>query len=264
MGILAQSVAAALPYLSGLLLGTFIVAVLRKNNGVMDIAWGIGFIVTAVASIVHIPHPYWRAYFVTFLVCLWGVRHAYRIGRIAWGRSEDFRYATWRASWGKWFYVRSFFQIYVLQGWLLMIIILPVFAAQYTHTGFAILDVIGGAVWLIGFYFEARGDYELDEFLSNPINKGKLMTLGLWSLTRHPNYFGEACMWWGIGIIGLAAGFPGMIALAGPLLITYLLLRVSGVPLVEAHMQTHPDFPAYRARTNMFIPSLPKRQGGDN
>jgi steroid 5-alpha reductase family enzyme len=131
------------------------------------------------------------------------------------------------------------------------------------------LTLFGICVWAFGFYFEVVGDRQLKAFLADPINKGALCTGGLWHYTRHPNYFGEVCLWWGIWVLAASSSFPVMLlgfavpsavlALVGPLTITFLILKVSGVPMLEASMQKRPDFAAYAARTNMFVPWFPKK-----
>jgi steroid 5-alpha reductase family enzyme len=226
----------------------------------MDVAWGLGFIVVTLTSFTHTINIDARHVLVLALILLWGVRLAVRIGMRNFGKPEDFRYAKWRSEWGKTFILRSFFQIYVLQGLLLLIIALPVLQILNSHgEALGVLDLLGVVTWIIGYYYEVRGDWELDQFKKNPLNKGKLMMSGLWSRTRHPNYFGEACMWWGIWLLAIASSgltLPALISIIGPITITTLLLKVSGVPMVEKAMQGHPDFPKYQASTPVFIPKI--------
>jgi hypothetical protein len=152
--------------------------------------------------------------------------------------------------------LRSYFQVFILQGIFLFIIILPVlFINKSEDTPIIWLDILGVLIWTIGFYFEAVGDSQLIRFKNNPNNKGKLLQEGLWSLTRHPNYFGEVVQWWGIGFIAIAVQ-GGWMGLIGPLTITYLILKVSGIPMLEKNMQSHPDFKNYKEKANTFFPKF--------
>lgn len=238
----------------------FVISLWKKRNDVADVAWGLGFVLMAWASLVLAPdNPSVRALLVTGLVSVWGIRLAWHIGKRHIGKPEDFRYATWRQTWGKWFVLRSYGQIYLLQGFLLFLVVSPVLVINHMPgNSWSWLDGVGFFVWCLGFFFEAVGDAQLASFIRNPENKGKLMQSGLWSLTRHPNYFGEVTQWWGIWIMALSVPF-GALAIVGPVVITLLILKVSGVPLLEKKMAEHPDFARYQARTNMFFPGLPKK-----
>jgi steroid 5-alpha reductase family enzyme len=184
-------------------------------------------------------------------VCGWHFIFTNAIG----GKAEDFRYAQWRREW-KHFYLRSFLQVFMLQGLFLLIIAWPVMFINLAAPGaWHVWDVAGTVVWLIGFGFESIGDYQLAQFKKNPAHRGKLITTGLWRYTRHPNYFGEAVLWWGIFMIACAVS--GWITVVGPLLITYLLRYVSGVPMLERKYANHPDFEEYKRKTSVFFP-LPR------
>ena len=237
----------------------FLVSLLRKRNDVADVAWGLGFVLMAWSSFLIAGEGSGiRGLLVCTLVSVWGIRLAWHIHHRNKGKAEDYRYLAWRKEWGKWFYLRSYLQVYLLQGALLFIIVLPVLLInKSTATLLSVLDVIGVAVWLVGFYFEAVGDAQLARFIKNTANKGKLMQSGLWAYTRHPNYFGEVTQWWGLGIIALAVP-GGWLGLIGPLTITYLILKVSGIPMLEKKMEQHPDFAAYKQRVSVFIPLPPQ------
>ena len=167
-------------------------------------------------------------------------------------------YAQWRKDWGKLVIIRSFFQVYMLQGALMMLIAFPVVLIhEQTNQTITLMTLIGACIWIIGYFFEVVGDAQLRAFKQNTENKGKLMTTGLWAYTRHPNYFGEAVMWWGIFIIALSADVT-LISIISPIAITYLLVFVSGVPMLEKAMEGRPGFEAYAKKTNKFIPWLPK------
>jgi steroid 5-alpha reductase family enzyme len=147
----------------------------------------------------------------------------------------------------------------MLQGLFLFLIILPVlFINKNAGEGLGLLDIVGFVVWLIGFYFEAVGDAQLAKFIQNPANKGKLMQGGLWAYTRHPNYFGEVVQWWGLWLLALSVPHS-LFTVVGPITITMLILKVSGVPMLEKRMRSHPDFPAYADRVSKFFPLPPKQ-----
>lgn len=238
----------------------FLVSLFKKRNDVADVAWGLGFVFLAWNSFYLSQDWSGVSLVVNLLVTVWGFRLAYHIYSRNKDKPEDYRYKAWREEWGKWFYLRSYFQIYILQGFLLFLISLPViFINLYQIKSFGVLVLVGLLIWLIGFFFESVGDAQLARFIKNPENKGKLMQTGLWAYTRHPNYFGEVTQWWGIFIIALSASF-GFISIIGPLTITFLILKVSGVPMLEKKMEQNPEFAEYKKRTSAFIP-LPPRMG---
>lgn len=237
----------------------FLVALLRRDNSIVDIAWGPGFILVAVLSLLWGRGFEARHWLVTGLVMIWGLRLAFHIYFRNRGRGEDFRYAQWRKDWGRGFVLRSFFQIYMLQGLFLMLISYSVLLVNHSlRRGLTPLDFLGGAVWLVGFFFEAVGDAQLRMFKRKPENKGKIMNTGLWKYTRHPNYFGEAAMWWGIFLVALSVE-GGWTAVISPAVITFLLRRVSGVTLLEKKYAGNEEFAAYARRTNAFFPWFQKK-----
>lgn len=237
----------------------FGLSLVKKRNDVADTAWGLGFVLLTWISFFLGQAQGIRGLLVGVLVSIWGVRLAWHIYLRNKGRAEDYRYAKWRGEWGKWFYLRSFAQVYLLQGILLFLIALPVlFINRASGLVLGVFEVLGLAVWLLGFFFESVGDAQLARFIKNPENKGKLMQGGLWEYTRHPNYFGEVTMWWGIWLIALSSPY-GWIAVIGPLTITILILKVSGIPMLEKKMAEHPDFAEYKKRTSVFIPWFSKK-----
>jgi steroid 5-alpha reductase family enzyme len=236
----------------------FVISVIQKRNDVADIAWGIGFILMSWASFAISEFSSERGIIVGLLVTIWGVRLAWHIYLRNRGKPEDYRYAEWRAQGGKRFYLRSYGQIYLLQGVLLFLIVSPVLMINRTAgSALGLLDLLGIAIWIFGFYFESVGDKQLAQFIKNPENKGKLLETGLWRYTRHPNYFGEITQWWGIWILSLASPL-GWLAIIGPITITILIVKISGIPLLEKKMQDNPAFADYAKRTNKLIPWLPK------
>ncbi len=238
--------------------GWFVLSLLKKRNDVADVAWGLGFVLMTWASFFLTGDSGARGVLVGVLVSVWGLRLAWHIHKRNKGKAEDYRYLAWRQQWGKWFYLRSYLQVYLLQGFFLFLIVMPVLLInRSTGTALGVLDVLGVVVWLAGFYFEAVGDAQLARFIKNPANKGKLMQSGLWAYTRHPNYFGEVTQWWGLWLVALAVPH-GWLGVIGPITITILILKVSGIPLLEKKMQENPEFAEYRRRVSVFIPLPPR------
>jgi len=237
----------------------FFLALVRKNNGIVDTAWGFGFILVSLVIFLLHGSGQARQWLVLLLIFIWGGRLGLHIHFRNRGKAEDFRYAAWRTSWGKYFLLRSFGQIFMLQGFLLLLIITPVLLIiGQAQAPLNLLDGLGVLVWLAGFLFETVGDRQLAAFIRNPANRGQLMTSGLWRYTRHPNYFGEAAIWWGMGILACSAP-RGWLGLVGPLAITFLLFFVSGVPLLEKKYRGRPDWEQYKKHTSMFFPWFPKK-----
>lgn len=234
----------------------FVVSLLKKRNDVADVAWGLGFVLMTWTSFFLSDDSGVRGLLVGLLVSIWGLRLAWHIHARNKGKTEDYRYLAWRKEWGNWFYIRSYFQVYLLQGMFLFLIAMPVLLINKNIGGaLGLLDFLGVAIWLVGFYFESVGDAQLARFIKDPANKDKLMQSGLWAYTRHPNYFGEVTQWWGIWLIALSVP-NGVFAIIGPLTITFLILKVSGIPMLEKKMAEHPDFAEYKRKVSMFIPYL--------
>jgi steroid 5-alpha reductase family enzyme len=236
----------------------FIISILKKRNDIADVAWGLGFILMTWTSFFLSNLSYDRGILVGILVTIWGLRLSWHIYSRNKGKTEDYRYLAWRKEWGNLFYLRSYFQVYFLQGIFLFLIILPVLIInKYTGSAIGILDIAGVLVWLVGFFFESVGDKQLSKFISDPLNKGKIMQSGLWAYTRHPNYFGEVLGWWGIWLIALGVS-GGWLGILGPITITFLILKVSGIPLLEKKMEENPEFIEYKRKVSMFVP-LPRK-----
>lgn len=237
----------------------FLIGTRLRNNGVVDIGWGIGFVVVAWLLLLTNFPPSLALLTVTLLVSVWGVRLFYHILKRNWGKPEDFRYAAFRKAWGKWVVPRAFFQVYMLQGVFMYLIALPfiVEGNDAPATNYA-LYALGVLVFAVGFLFEAVGDAQLRSFVRDPANKGRIMTGGLWQYTRHPNYFGEAALWWGIFLVAVSGGVTP-IAIISPITITLLLLFVSGVPLLEKTMMNRAGYPEYARKTSVFFPWFPKK-----
>lgn len=237
----------------------FIIAQIKKSNSIVDIAWGLGFVIVALISFFLNPNISVGALVITIFVFLWGIRLSYHLFKRNWNKPEDYRYVEMRNNWGnKNLLLQFYIKIYMVQLVLLFIIAQPILSVNLIQSHeIGILGYIGIIIWLIGYSFEVIGDFQLREFIKNKENQGKLIRSGLWKYTRHPNYFGEATMWWGIYLI--AVGSSNIWAIISPITITYLLLFVSGVPLLEKKMESNPDFSDYKAKTSKFIPWLPKK-----
>lgn len=243
----------------------FIYSLVHKRNDVADIGWGIGFLIIALASLNFDYHFRGaldiRSVIFTALVAIWSIRLSSHIWIRNRKKSEDWRYNQWREEWGKLFYVRSYLQVYILQGIFMLLVSLPVMYGITTHYPIfpTVFDVLGILVFIIGFLYETVSDAQLARFLKNPDNKGKLMTSGLWRFSRHPNYFGEITLWWGIFLITLNT--PAIIfTFVGPLCITLLITKVSGVPLLEKKFESHPDWEEYKKNVSKLIPLHPGKK----
>jgi steroid 5-alpha reductase family enzyme len=236
----------------------FIAAQIRGRNDIADVAWGLGFILAAAVSLVAGGVFTLRGLIISSLVLIWGIRLALHIYKRNSGKGEDPRYRKWREEWGRWFVPRSFLQVFMLQGLLLLLVAIPViFVNQAPEAPLGWLDVLGLAIWMYGFAFEAIGDWQLLQFIRDPTNKGRLMTTGLWRYTRHPNYFGEVTLWWGIWLMTLTLP-GGWLTIIGPLTITTLILKVSGIPMLEKPYEERTDFQEYKRRTSVFFPLPPQ------
>ncbi len=243
----------------------FILSLIKKNASIVDIAWGPGFVLVVVVHLLKdsLKHqsvdP--RQFMIASLISIWGIRLAWHIYKRNRGKPEDYRYASWRQKWGKNFILRSYFQIFLLQGFFMLIILTPALLVLNSRADrLNFLDFIGLVIWLTGFFFEVVADAQLRQFRKNPENRGRIITTGLWKYSRHPNYFGESVMWWGIFLIALNAS-RGWLGIISPLTITLLLTRVSGVPLLEKKYRGNPEFEAYKNRTSAFFPWPPRRPG---
>ena len=241
----------------------FVLSILLKRNDIADVAWGVGIALVAFTAYVIAPLHSSLVLLMLILIVVWAMRLSTRIfGRFL-RKSEDYRYKRWRDSWGAWFYPRSYLQVFLLQGFLMIVVGYSIVHASVfvTDSSIGTLGVIGSLLWLVGFVFEAVADRQLDQFLENPDNQGHVIDTGLWRYSRHPNYFGEVVMWWGLWV--MMAGTPlGLVALISPITITLLILFVSGVPLLEKKFAGNPEFEAYKLRTSVFIPLPPKSQKG--
>ena len=241
---------------------TWIASVVHHDASLVDRMWSL---MIAGAAIVYAVETSWtsaRAVATLALVVAWGARLAAYITWRNRGHGEDRRYQEIRARNQPHFALKSLYLIFVLQMLLAWIVSAAPLAALTGGAAFGMLDVVGIAVALAGFLFEAIGDAQMAAFKGDPSNKGQVMDRGLWRHTRHPNYFGETCFWWGLWLVALAAGGAAAIwTVLSPLLMTVLLLKVSGVALLEKDIvERRPAYRDYVARTNAFVPGLPRRK----
>jgi steroid 5-alpha reductase family enzyme len=233
----------------------FIVSLILKRNDVADFAWGIGFFLVSL-----VPYILAGPSIQGVLIFIWGVRLSTHVLARNRHKAEDPRYTEWREKWGRYQMLGSFLQVFLLQSILLFLIVSPaLIIISMKGNSLGTGDVISVIVWIIGFYFESTADAQLKHFIADPENKGKIMDRGLWQYSRHPNYFGEVTMWWGIWIMALAVPY-GIIGIIGPIVITVLITQVSGIPLVEKSFIGKPGFDAYKASTSIFFPLPPKKK----
>jgi steroid 5-alpha reductase family enzyme len=235
-------------------------SIIIKNVSIVDLFWGLGYVIVNSFYVFSSGELSPRKILILFLVSIWGLRLFIYLSARNIGKGEDFRYQTFRKNYGEkrywWF---SYFQTFLLQGALIMIVSLPLFAISTSATSgeIILLDYVAIFIWLIGFTFETAGDFQLSRFKKDVNNKGKVLNTGLWKYTRHPNYFGDAVVWWAFAVFSIAAG--GYWQIIGSLVMTFLLLKVSGVSLLEKTLKTtKPEYQEYIKKTNSFFPWFPK------
>lgn len=240
----------------------WIVSLILKNASIVDICWGAGFVLSNWVYFTLTPDGFTaRKWLIGILVTIWGLRLSLYILWRNWGKPEDFRYHKWREEEGERWWWFSFFKVFLLQGFLMWIISAPLLAAQISPAPakLTLLDFGAVSVWFIGFFFEAAGDWQMARFKANPANKGKVLNTGVWRYTRHPNYFGDAAQWWGYYLVAAAAS-GGFWTIFSPILMTTLLLRVSGVALLERTLkETKPQYKEYIETTSAFVPWFPRK-----
>jgi len=237
----------------------WLASLVLRDASIVDIYWGLGFVLIAwVAFAVAEDHGA-RSRIVTLLTTLWGARLATHLAWRNAGRGEDFRYVRMREQHEKRFWLVSLYLVFGLQGLLMWVVSLPIQAVQGLGQTAPLgpLDALGGGLWALGVGFEAIGDWQLARFRADPVNRGRVCDRGLWRWTRHPNYFGDAVMWWGLYCFATAAGAAW--TAFGPLVMTILLLEVSGVALLERSLrESRPGYAEYAARTSSFFPLPPR------
>lgn len=233
---------------------------LVRNASLVDIGWGSGFAMLALFA--WLRQPDLPALFLVVPVCVWGIRLSVHIGRRNLGKPEDFRYAAFRRDWGRWYAVRAYFQLFFFQAVMMWIIALPYLTAMDVPEGqpvsfpsslpSLVLLGFGLLIWLAGIILEVTADEQLRRYMSTP-NRAPFLRTGVWKLSRHPNYLGEALLWWGIWLIATAFGAP-LYTAVGPAVITALLRWVSGVPMLEKRLATRPGYAEYATAVPIFLP----------
>lgn len=238
----------------------WVASIFRRDVSLVDAFWGAGFVIVAwIAWSLHGPATP-RATLLVALVTLWGLRLSLYLLWRRLGQPEDRRYAALREATGASFWWRSLLTVFLFQGLILWFVSWPIqfgIAGAGSELGF--VDALGIVLYAIGFTFETIGDWQLARFKSNPQNRGQVFDRGLWRYTRHPNYFGDFCVWWGLYCIVCAAG--GWWTILSPLVMSFLLIRISGVVLLERTMGDRTGYRAYQRRTSSFVPWPPKTDG---
>jgi steroid 5-alpha reductase family enzyme len=240
---------------------TFLVALRVGRHAVIDVAWGLGFAAVALTAFLAATGDPTRAAVALAVTSLWGLRLAAHIGWRSRGKGEDPRYeAILRRAQGN-PQLHALRRVYVPQAAIMWFVSLPVQVAMFSDVPPGGLLWAGVVVWAVGLFFETVGDWQLHRFRSDPGSRGKVLDTGLWRYTRHPNYFGDATAWWGIFLVAASGGPAGWLTLASPLVMTWLLARGTGKPLLEKDIaERRPEYAEYVRRTSGFVPWPPRRR----
>jgi steroid 5-alpha reductase family enzyme len=230
-----------------------------KRNDVVNVAWGLGFIFIAWANLVLFQNFSIQNLLISLFVTVWGGRLSLHLGQRFFNEPEDFRFALLRKKWGKLFYIRSYFQIYMLHGVALILVALPILGTQ-THGFYSLYwwNYIGVLLWLIGMFFQTVGDYQLQRFKKYRKTKNAVLNSGLWKYSRHPNYFGEVLLWWGIFLLALPVQNP-LILLISPIVVTFFVIGFSGMPKMKKRWRFHKVYQKYAQKTSAFFPLPPRK-----
>ena len=244
-----------------MMIAGWLVSLWVKNVTFVDTLWGLGFVIIAWMTFFKADGYWLRQLLIASLTTAWGVRLSIHLAWRNWGHGEDPRYAAWREQAGDTFWLVSLYKVFLIQAAFMWVIALTVQVGQISPTPAYLtpLDFFGTLVWGIGFWFEAVADFQLAQFKADAANKGKVMRQGLWAYSRHPNYFGEFLSWWGLYLIALSA-VGSWWTVISPILITLVLLKMTGVTLMEKTIvDTRPGYRDYIRRTNAFFPWLPRK-----
>jgi len=255
-----QAMLAAAIAIVALMIVVWVISVVIKNASIVDIVWGLGFVVVAwVVRLTTDQGDDGRQWLLVAMTTVWGLRLAVYLFLRNHGNGEDYRYRAMRKHYGERFGLISLYSVFGLQGALMFVVSLPVQLGQADDTpGIGAVAIFGVVLWLIGMFFEAVGDAQLARFKRNPDSAGTVMSTGLWRYTRHPNYFGDACVWWGIGLVAAETG-AGAWGLLGSAVMTFLLRRVSGVTMLEKTIgRRRAGYDEYIRTTSAFIPRPPR------
>ena len=245
-----------------MMLAGWILSLRTRNVSIVDSLWGIGFVLIAWITFFGADGYLFRQWLICVLVTLWGTRLCVYLSWRNWGAGEDPRYAAWRRQSGERFRIVSLWKVFLLQAVVLWVVSFVVQFAQIPKAPDrpTAMDGIGTAVWLVGFFFEAVGDWQLARFKADPANRGRVMNRGLWAYTRHPNYFGECLIWWGIYLIALS-NFSLWWTVISPAVMTLVLLKMTGIALTEKTIvKNRPEYQNYMQTTSAFVPWFPKKR----
>lgn len=260
---MGEAMAWAAALIAVLMVSTWVLSLVLRNASIVDIAWGLGFVGVAWVVRITVDGNAARQWLLTALTTLWGLRLAVYLFWRNHGKGEDFRYRAMRKHWGPRFGLISLVTVFTLQGVLMWVVSLPVQLGQARTTpGLGALAIVGVVVFAVGLGFETVGDLQLARFKADAANAGRVMNRGLWRYTRHPNYFGDACVWWGLALIAAETGL-GALGIIGAAVMTVLLRRVSGVVLLEKSLvKRREGYADYIAGTSAFFPLPPRRPRG--
>jgi len=258
---MAEALAVSAVAVASLMLITWIISGIVKDASIVDLIWGFGFVLVAWTVLFFSAPAGGRGWLLVILTTVWGLRLSTHLTMRNLGKGEDFRYQAMRRQLGDRFFVVSLGTVFGLQALLMWVISLPLqvgIATSDPGQGVSLLDAVGTALWALGLFFEAVGDWQLARFKADPANHGKVMDRGLWRYTRHPNYFGDFCVWWGLYLVAAAGG--AWWTVVGPLLMSALLIRYSGAGLLEKTIGSRrPGYDDYARRTNGFFPGPPTK-----
>jgi steroid 5-alpha reductase family enzyme len=254
-----QAYLLALALILGVGVAAWAVSVAIRNVAFVDSLWSLFFLIAAVVFAAAATPLSARGLLVTVLVAVWALRLSIYITARNWGEPEDYRYQKIRANNEPGFAIKSLYIVFGLQGVLAWVIAMPLMPAIMSPGGIGPIEVLAALLWLVGFVFEAGGDYQLARFKRDESNRGRVLNTGLWRYTRHPNYFGDFCVWWAFYLFAFSAN--GWWTLLSPVLMSFLLLKVSGVAMLEKTItDRRPEYAEYIRKTNAFFPGAPKRE----
>ena len=244
-----------------MMLSIWVASLIKKDASIVDLFWGVGFVVVAVSTLARIESPSLRTWLLLGVTAIWGTRLSLYLSWRNHGQPEDYRYREMRERHGDRFPLVSLVTVFLLQGAVMWIVSFPIQLGMHvpTESGPTIVMWLGCVLWSVGVFFESVGDWQLARFRANTENRGQILNTGLWRYTRHPNYFGDFCVWWGIYLIAFGDGRYWWTAI-GPAIMSVFLMKFSGVGMLEkALSKSKPGFADYAARTNAFFPGPPKK-----
>lgn len=248
----------------GLMVTTWVVSLVFTDASLVDLAWGTGFVLVAWAVRLSSEGDPALQNLLVALTTVWGLRLSTHLAIRNLGHGEDRRYARMRRRWGSRFWFVSLFTVFLLQGAVMWVVSLPLQLGQSEpRASIGPLAILGAGVWSLGMFFEVVGDWQLRRFKNNPANDGKILSTGLWGWTRHPNYFGDACVWLGISLVASEIrGWAALVCLISPIVMSFFLVWVSGKAMLERDLlRRRPDYAAYVAAVPGFVPRPPRRTG---